>query len=158
MPPKRQQAHQNAYKFKHNKNSKLTQQILSFPNKGVCQRCYEQIEWRKTYRKYKPRTVPGKCVNCSLKNVRYAYHSLCENCAVTKGVCAKCTQTPVNTPGFVPFQEDEPVVDLKDELYDVPERYRRTIRRKLESGELTLEQVPEFAEQYRRNKDDEFTL
>lgn len=56
----RPQKYQNTYAFKHNPKSKLTKKILEIPNEGVCNKCYEVIEWRKKYRKYKPLTVPKK--------------------------------------------------------------------------------------------------
>lgn len=51
--------HQNGFAFKHNPKSKKTNYILSLPNEGLCQRCHDQIEWRKSYRKYKPLTKPS---------------------------------------------------------------------------------------------------
>lgn len=51
--------HQNSFAFKHNPKSKKTERILSMPIKGLCDKCYKQIEWRKKYRKYKPLTKPA---------------------------------------------------------------------------------------------------
>eukprot|EP00581_Thalassiosira_minuscula_P030989 CAMPEP_0183759690 /NCGR_PEP_ID=MMETSP0739-20130205/7237_1 /TAXON_ID=385413 /ORGANISM="Thalassiosira miniscula, Strain CCMP1093" /LENGTH=327 /DNA_ID=CAMNT_0025997509 /DNA_START=78 /DNA_END=1061 /DNA_ORIENTATION=+ len=73
--------HQNSFAFRHNPKSKKTDKILSSPNVGVCRRCYDKIEWRKKYRKYKPRTQPGKCNQCFQKNILTAYHTICTNCA-----------------------------------------------------------------------------
>lgn len=73
-------AHQNKFAFSHNPKSKLTEKILTSPNIHVCQRCYDKIEWRKQYRKYKPRTQPGTCNGCQKRNVRSAYHTICTNC------------------------------------------------------------------------------
>ena len=56
----RKPKHQNKFAFRHNKNSKLTKKILERPNQGLCLRCYDQIEWRKKYRKYKLLSAPGK--------------------------------------------------------------------------------------------------
>eukprot|EP00591_Stephanopyxis_turris_P006117 CAMPEP_0195521266 /NCGR_PEP_ID=MMETSP0794_2-20130614/18336_1 /TAXON_ID=515487 /ORGANISM="Stephanopyxis turris, Strain CCMP 815" /LENGTH=206 /DNA_ID=CAMNT_0040650785 /DNA_START=74 /DNA_END=694 /DNA_ORIENTATION=- len=91
MPPKdntkrkkpkgRAPAHQNSYAFHHNPKSKLTDKILSSPNVGCCKRCHEKIEWRKKYRKYKPRTQPGTCNLCKRRNVKAAYHTICSSCA-----------------------------------------------------------------------------
>jgi len=75
-------AHQNRFAFRHNPKSKKTDKILSSPNVGVCRRCHEKIEWRKKYRKYKPRTQPGKCNVCMKRNVKAAYHTICRDCAV----------------------------------------------------------------------------
>lgn len=47
----------------------------------VCQHCREKIEWKKKYRKYKPLTVPAKCVKCGNRTVKAAYHQLCDDCA-----------------------------------------------------------------------------
>ena len=73
-------SHQNKFAFKHNPSSKKTEKILSMPNIHVCQRCYDKIEWRKKYRKYKPRTQPGKCNECPKRNVKAAYHTICTDC------------------------------------------------------------------------------
>ena len=81
-------AHQNTFAFTHNIKSKKTDQILLNPNCHVCRRCHDKIEWRKQYRKYKPRTALGKCNLCSQKRVKAAYHTICEACTVesTKAV------------------------------------------------------------------------
>lgn len=73
-------AHQNKFAFKHNPKSKTTEKILSSPNIHVCRRCHDKIEWRKQYRKYKPRTQPGTCNECQKRNVLAAYHTICESC------------------------------------------------------------------------------
>lgn len=57
---KKGQKYQNTFSFKHNPHSILTEKILSSPNEGVCQNCYDRIEWKKKYRKYKPLSVPKK--------------------------------------------------------------------------------------------------
>ncbi|KAA0172167.1 hypothetical protein FNF28_00170 [Cafeteria roenbergensis] len=88
-------AHQNTHKFHHNANSKYTKTVLAISNTGVCRRCYEQIEWRKRYRKYKPLKTPGKCTKCSERTVLRAYHTLCAACGERKGFCCKC-QGPID--------------------------------------------------------------
>lgn len=57
--------------------------ILLFPIHliVVCERCRKKIEWKKKYRKYKPLTAPGKCVRCGNRNVKAAYHQVCDDCA-----------------------------------------------------------------------------
>jgi hypothetical protein len=77
-------AHQNTFAFKHNPKSKKTDAILNSPNTHVCRRCHDKIEWRKKYRKYKPRTQPGKCTLCSRRNIKAAYHILCETCTTSE--------------------------------------------------------------------------
>ena len=81
-------AHQNKFAFVHNPCSKRTEQILSLKNVHVCQRCSDKIEWRKKYRKYKPRTQPGLCNGCKKRNVKSAYHTICVNCT-TESLKAK---------------------------------------------------------------------
>jgi len=76
-------SHQNSFAFKHNPKSKKTERILSAPNTHVCRRCHEKIEWRKKYRKYKPRTQPGKCNLCQTRNVMAAYHTICTTCTTS---------------------------------------------------------------------------
>lgn len=57
------QKYQNSFAFKHNAKSKISQKINAMPNDGVCNRCFEQIEWRKKFKKYKPLAQPKKwCV------------------------------------------------------------------------------------------------
>ena len=73
-------AHQNKFAFRHNPKSKTTEKILNSPNVNVCRRCYDKIEWRKQYRKYKPRTQPGTCNGCGKRNVLAAYHTICTKC------------------------------------------------------------------------------
>ncbi|KAL7530733.1 hypothetical protein ACHAWF_003497 [Thalassiosira exigua] len=92
--------HQNSFAFRHNPNSKKTDKILSSPNAGVCRRCHEKIEWRKKYRKYKPRTQPGKCNLCFKKNVLAAYHTICTKCTTSdKAISAMEEKRQVGSEG-----------------------------------------------------------
>jgi Uncharacterized conserved protein (DUF2039) len=74
-------AHQNATAWRHNPKSKKTAKILAAPIAGVCRRCRQKLEWRKQYRKYKPRTVLGTCNLCQKRNVHAAYHTICASCS-----------------------------------------------------------------------------
>ena len=58
----------------------------------MCEKCHEQIEWKKKMAKYKPLTQPAKCLACSNKTVKAAYHTICTPCATKLGQCAKCRQ------------------------------------------------------------------
>lgn len=89
---KKAQAHQNTFAFKHNKNSMLTRKIAKCPIDKMCKRCTEIIEWRIDYRKYKPLTNPARCNMCQGKCIYKAYRTICDNCAVSKGLCAKCAE------------------------------------------------------------------
>ena len=66
------------------------------------------LEWKIKYGKYKPLTVPGKCVDCLQKTVKHSYHIRfgqemdlvdlivnialfrCGACVEKTGKCAKC--------------------------------------------------------------------
>jgi Uncharacterized conserved protein (DUF2039) len=76
-------AHQNATAWRHNPKSKTTAKIMASPIAGVCRRCRQKLEWRKQYRKYKPRTVLGTCNLCQKKNVHAAYHTICASCSTS---------------------------------------------------------------------------
>ena len=84
--------HANRYAFVHNPNSRLTRQILAMPIGGVCPDCRAVLEWRKRFRKYKPLSVPKKCVRCGGKAIKEAYHIICRPCSAKDKVCAKCLQ------------------------------------------------------------------
>jgi hypothetical protein len=68
------------------------------PTRVRC-RCFEIIDWKKKYGKYKPRRQPGKCLGCDDKTVSQAYHQLCPPCSSSRRVCAKCMQAPPAPPG-----------------------------------------------------------
>jgi hypothetical protein len=127
------QKYKNSFAFQHNKNSKTTKKILATPIAGVCQKCADIIKWRKDFRKYKPLTAPKKCVSCEQKKVKEAYHVMCNDCAVTKKVCAKCLE------GKETIKKEnagiEENIEEKLSLLNIRERERRTILRKLQRGE-----------------------
>ena len=87
--------YQNKFAFKHNPHSRLTLKIGAIPaTAGCCARCAAQIEWKRTYRKYRALTKPRKCTGCSLPKVKLAYHVLCAACAEARGrVCPKCLKS-----------------------------------------------------------------
>lgn len=89
---KQGQKYQNTFAFYHNKGSKLTKIILESPIRGLCSKCTAVIEWKKTYRKYKPLTTLKKCTKCEEKNIQDAYHIVCHKCATQFGICEKCIQ------------------------------------------------------------------
>lgn len=105
-------AHQNSFAFRHNPKSKLTDKILSSPNEGLCQRCHDKIEWRKTYRKYKPLTQPSKCNLCQKRNVTAAYHTICSGCARSQKAIDKMSKLRLDAP------EDKTEMD-KTEILDL---------------------------------------
>lgn len=139
-PAGRGQKHQNAFAFHHNKNSQKTRLILSLPNEGLCKRCHDIIEWKKQYRKYKPLSAPKRCGSCDNKTVTRAYHVICDPCAKSLGVCAKCKEkadivSPLKTEEE---RRKEKAAEGQPDLPDMSfmtERERRTILRKLSKGE-----------------------
>lgn len=141
------QKYQNKAAFRHNKNSKLTRVIEALPVVGLCQHCTDIMIWRKTYRKYKPLTVPKKCLGCQEKTVKDAYHVLCHGCAGKRNVCAKCQQeknvvTPASNAAL-----DEEKLRLKSMLAEMPERHKRSVLRKMDkAGAETLAELEAFIE------------
>ncbi|KAI9136496.1 hypothetical protein BKA69DRAFT_1103798 [Paraphysoderma sedebokerense] len=138
---KQGQKYKNVTAYKHNRNSKLTKKILALPVQGLCHRCYEVIEWRKRFRKYKSLTTPKKCVGCEQKTVKDAYHVLCNPCATKKNVCAKCQQSAeiVEENVMTPAELNRQQQLFEAKLKTLTERQRRSVLRKQEKGLLTEE-------------------
>lgn len=122
----RPQVHQNTTAFHHNPSSKLTAKILASPiSPLLCPTCVKVIEWRKQYRKYKPLTVPKKCISCGEKRIKAAYHCKCDACASVGNVCAKCgdsrsfdevkSKNAVDIPPPTATEEDEDISSIKDQ-------------------------------------------
>ncbi|KAL7753830.1 hypothetical protein RI367_000762 [Sorochytrium milnesiophthora] len=138
------QKYKNTTAFRHNPGSKLTKKILALPVQGLCSRCFEIIEWRKKYRKYKPLTAPKKCVGCEQKTVKDAYHVICDKCAGARGVCAKCQESreivaSVNTETSAHSNKTQQEFEAK--LQRLSERQRRTFLRRLERGDVTQQDL-----------------
>lgn len=126
------QAHQNKEKWRHNPNSVLTKKILALDHYCLCYRCEAQIEWRKTYRKYKPLKAMRKCNGCLGHEINRAYHTFCDKCATERGICAKCGIKYDITAKVKPVSDLEMLDTLKHA--DLKERYKRTILRNWERG------------------------
>jgi hypothetical protein len=125
-------AHQNKFKFYHNPNSKKTIQILAIQHRGLCNRCEQQIEWRKTYRKYKPLKEPNRCAACEQTNVMRAYHILCDSCSRGRGVCAKCL-TECDSAKQARTVTEADILQLF-KVSSAPERFKRSMQRNWERG------------------------
>ena len=80
---------------------------------------------------------PAKCIKCSKKNVRFAYHTICGDCVESTGNCAKCNKSEdiVNTPEPTSAEAAKLDAELRQELKALPERKRRTFLRYLKSQE-----------------------
>ncbi|KAI3658825.1 hypothetical protein MP638_005831 [Amoeboaphelidium occidentale] len=149
---KTSQKHKNTFSFTHNKNSKKTKLILSLPIRNLCDRCQQIVEWRKNYRKYKPLTVPKKCVKCEQKKITDAYHIICNDCAHAAGVCAKCTEVAIDYAEQEHQQQnsgsalEQKIVALEKKLKQtkMPERKRRSCLRKLGKDSVDEEVIEEI--------------
>lgn len=136
-------AHQNRFAYKHNKNSKITKRILAINHHGLCERCSEQIEWRKSYRKYKPLKAPAKCRGCDQRNVKRAYHTMCGSCAGGQRVCAKCVK-PLSVMSLEEIEARRlrhNATKLESLIDGLREREKRAIRRQMANGEMRVESV-----------------
>ncbi|XP_029367098.1 uncharacterized protein C9orf85 homolog [Echeneis naucrates] len=88
----RGQKHQNSASYKNDKYG-ATAQVKKANSKihdGLCQHCKDIVEWKVKYNKYKSLTQPKKCVKCSQKAVKDAYHIICKPCSLQLEICCKC--------------------------------------------------------------------
>ncbi|XP_028313769.1 uncharacterized protein C9orf85 homolog isoform X1 [Gouania willdenowi] len=88
----RGQRYQNTTAFKNDRNG-ATLEIKKANAKihdGLCLRCKDVLEWKVKYKKYKSLTTAKKCVKCSQKTVKDAYHIICKSCALRLEICCKC--------------------------------------------------------------------
>ena len=145
-PPK----HQNRFTFKHNPNSKKTKKIAGIQHFGLCRRCDEQIEWKKKYRKYKPRRTAGPCSVCRERKVKLAYHAMCSDCSRAKKSCAKCSRTFASLAATdsrdQALQESRRLAEelakqeelLESHLDGLKEGERRNLQRRIEKEQVEL--------------------
>eukprot|EP01138_Halocafeteria_seosinensis_P003813 gb/GECG01003899.1/.p1 GENE.gb/GECG01003899.1/~~gb/GECG01003899.1/.p1 ORF type:complete len:281 (+),score=33.19 gb/GECG01003899.1/:1-843(+) len=135
--PKQGPKHQNTTAFRHNKNSKKSEWIMSIPLTNVCDRCRDQLQWRKNYRKYKPLTQPKRCRRCNERNVKQAYHIICRDCVLKYKCCGKCLDKldPSQLEGGEGQEQAQEGYSLEDLLERKPpgmkERERRRLIREL---------------------------
>jgi len=88
----RGQKHQNATAFRNDKygTSVQVKKAKSKIHDGLCHHCKDVLEWKVKYNKYKTLTQPRKCVKCSQKSVKDAYHIICKPCSLQLDICCKC--------------------------------------------------------------------
>ncbi|CAN1342384.1 Uncharacterized protein C9orf85 homolog [Linum perenne] len=101
---------------------------------GVCQRCKEQIDWKRRYGKYKTLIEPAKCQQCTKRAVRHAYHNLCSGCAKEQKVCAKCRCRVDHIIGRDGADVEAEQKLLEDAIKNSRERDRRTLLRSMNKG------------------------
>lgn len=109
---------------------------------GVCGRCRDVIEWKKSYGKYKPLKQPAKCTGCGQKSVEHAYHTLCQVCSAARKVCAKCQEL---APMPQATSDDAVRTPTAEELAGLSERQRRTALRKVEKAKQARKQAAKEA-------------
>jgi len=94
-------------------SNKRTAAIRAIEVKGCCDKCKKVIDWKIQYKKYKPLTVPKKCVKCEGKTVLQAYTIVCLGCAVKRNICVKCTE-PLSTDSASTPIHDRPKIEKGD--------------------------------------------
>ncbi|CAG01608.1 unnamed protein product [Tetraodon nigroviridis] len=111
----RGQKHQNTVAFKNDKYGSTTQlkNAKAKIHDGLCQHCKDVLEWKVKYNKYKALTQPRKCVKCSQKTVKDAYHIICKPCSLRLEICCKCGKKeeiiiPVNSQGLTQDTDETP--------------------------------------------------
>ena len=144
---KRAQKHKNVTAFKNDKydTTGKMKAINSLVVSNVCQRCKDCIEWKIKYKKYKPLTVPSKCIKCQGKKVKYAYHIVCSECALEHKICAKCSKEKAVI-GEVEKSASEMQKEeskLREELKFMRLREKRTFLRNLDKQDGTIEKDEE---------------
>ena len=134
----RAQKHQNRTAFKpdlYGCNKRVSEaKTLAFG--GVCTRCKDQIEWKKSFAKYKPLTAPRKCTECTQKTVKHAYHRICMPCVLKNQVCGKCgkKETIVESYPQTPAEQAKEEATFKEGLRALSERERRSLLRSAATG------------------------
>ncbi|XP_029017544.1 uncharacterized protein C9orf85 homolog [Betta splendens] len=128
----RGQKYQNTVAFKNDKYGASVQvkKAKSKIHDGLCQHCKNVLEWKVKYNKYKSLTQPRKCVKCSQKTVKDAYHVICKPCSLQLEICCKCGQKeeiviPVNLKS-----------DKTEENEDGEQKNLRRGRSKKQTGDL----------------------
>ena len=163
------QKHKNitAFKFDKYRSDPKAKALNNLEIINCCPKCTSVLEWKIKYGKYKPLTVPAKCVDCLQKNVKHSYHIRCDACVKKSGKCAKCgekTEDFVNTQAPDQGDLDKDEAQFQRDLKCLPERRRRAFLRYMQrvhtTGEADSEEIKEklslLLEKCGRNKDDEF--
>ncbi|KAL6845515.1 hypothetical protein ACP4OV_025010 [Aristida adscensionis] len=152
-PPK----HQNRYAWKPHLGQKINETEPGGRFRplaeitGVCQRCRDQIDWKRRYGKYKPIVEPAKCQKCSKRTVRQAYHNVCRDCSKELGICAKCCTRVNELVGRDANEEESERKALEEAIKGARERERRTLLRIMNKGKdgESGSSVPKIADRSR---------
>ena len=131
--PKRgkHQKYQNrkAYSIKYQADLMTLQEKT--PKDNLCHRCFDQVDWKLKFGKYKVNTTPGRCRVCEQKTVVKSYRHLCDPCAQSHKLCAKCGEAaPIKN--YVHKEKDEADQAKKlASMRKVLETFRECSRRKI---------------------------
>ena len=60
------------------------------PKDLLCARCFEQVDWKLKFGKYKKMTQAKRCRECDQKAVVKSYRHICDPCSRSKRLCTKC--------------------------------------------------------------------
>ena len=101
------------------------------PRNNLCQRCFDIINWKLKYGKYKKPSQPGKCKVCSMKNVLKAYRHTCDACSTSKSICSKCL-SPCEFVEFVSKVQQKINTEKKvSEMEKVLDTFRESTKRRI---------------------------
>lgn len=101
----------------------------------VCSRCYEILQWKLTYGKYRPLKKAKKCQKCKLPAVLKPYRVLCNKCGDESKCCTKCGKNKEYT--LESYQHapksvvNRRVQEMKNNMKMMQERSKRKITRML---------------------------
>merc|ERR1712065_12356 len=129
------------------KGNRKTKDILNRPITGFCTRCYEIVDWRKRFRKYKPLSQPATCEDCKKRNVRHAYHRLCHDCRRRRKCCARCksTKNELVVEELTEAQRTALAARAQAIISTLPVRKRKAVVRLYDAGEITLSDIIKVA-------------
>ena len=101
------------------------------PKDLLCAHCFEIVEWKLKFGKYKKMTQPKKCRICEHKTIVKSYRNICDNCSRTNKVCSKCGDSKaVNTK--LPNRLENNLASKKtDQMNICMSRLKESSRRKL---------------------------
>ena len=108
---------------------------------GLCGRCTDIVQSKKSGGKYRPMKQPAKCAACGQKTVFQAYCTYCQACANCKRVCMRCGDKRAVPKARA--EQDNMVAMLQAQLEagGHSERERRTLLRKIEKAKEVRREV-----------------
>lgn len=123
--------HQNQKEFTLLYAPQLQELKDKTPRDHLCPHCFDKIEWKLKFGKYKKLTQPARCTVCDMKTVVKAYRQICDKCSDDHGICSMCREEK----SLVPFTDQEKADLQKLRLDQLVEnnlkQYKECSRRKL---------------------------